>query len=199
VLRGTLVAGVLGVLAIPLALMGWVRTPYQTGVSAHVEQPVPFDHRHHVRDDGIDCSYCHWPAERSPSAGIPSSELCMGCHAQILSDSPLLAPVRASVEEGTPIPWLRVTRLPDFVFFDHRAHFAAGVGCETCHGRVDLMPRVRKVVAMSMSWCVDCHREPSAAIRPSSEITTMGYEPGTDGSAAPVQSAAPTDCSTCHR
>ncbi len=200
VFRGVLLTLVIGGVAAPVALMAWVRTPYQTGATDRVEQPIPFDHRHHVRDDGIDCRYCHWAAERSPSAGLPSSELCMNCHSQVLNDSPILEPVRTSVAEDRPIPWVRVDRLPDFVYFDHSAHIAQGVGCEVCHGRVDLMPRVRQVRPLTMGWCLDCHRDPASRIRPPDEVTTMGYASTSRGKAGrPSRGPAPTSCTTCHR
>ncbi len=149
-------------LAIPLGAWIWVRTPYSTKQSDAPIQPVRFDHRHHVRDDGIDCLYCHSSAVSSSRAGIPSSELCMGCHAQIWSASPALAPLRDSYFRDRPIVWRRVNQLPDFVHFDHSAHLARGVACETCHGRVDLMAGVYPEHSLTMSWCLDCHRDPSA-------------------------------------
>jgi len=200
VFRGLLLALVIGGVAVPVGLMAWVRTPYQTGATDRIEQPIPFDHRHHVRDDGIDCRYCHWAAERSPSAGIPSSELCMNCHSQVLNDSPILEPVRTSVAEDRPIPWVRVDRLPDFVYFDHSAHISQGVGCEVCHGRVDLMPRVHQVRPLTMGWCLDCHRNPASRMRPPSQVTTMGFA-STSGAntSVPSRGPAPTSCTTCHR
>ncbi len=199
VFRGVLLALLLAAVAIPVALMAWVRTPEQTGRTDHVEQPIPFDHRHHVRDDGIDCRYCHWSVERSPSAGLPASELCMNCHGQVLNASPILEPVRTSVAENRPIPWVRVNRLPEFVYFDHSAHVSHGVGCETCHGRVDLMARVRQVAPLSMGWCLSCHRDPASNLRPLDEITTMGYRSAAaDTVPSDVRIPAPTNCTTCH-
>lgn len=218
--RATLLVLVLLAVAVPLALMGWVRTPYALGLHEPVEQPVPFDHRHHVRDDAIDCRYCHWTADRAPEAGVPPSDLCMNCHSQILNDSPILEPVRESVEEDRPIRWRRVHRLPDFVYFDHGVHVTAGVGCESCHGRVDLMARVYQTEPLTMGWCLDCHREPEPHLRPPSEVTTMGYRASAaagesrpparaaDGSGdasgetpeAALRDVSPgTDCTTCHR
>lgn len=183
--RGALLAAALMVVAVPVALMTWARSPRALGLRGPVEQPVPFDHELHAGADGIDCRYCHWTADRSSWAGVPPSELCMGCHVQILTGSPDLELVRRSVEEGRPIAWRRVHRLPDFVFFEHRAHDRAGVGCETCHGRVDRMTRVEQVAPMTMGWCLDCHRNPEPALRPVEEVTTMGYgEDGIDRKAA---------------
>lgn len=142
VFRAVLLVGALVVLGVPTLLMAWVRTDGQNEVGIEVEQPIEFDHRHHARDDGIRCLYCHHEAERGPTAGVPDTALCMGCHNQIWNDSPQTAPIRESWDHRTPIRWRRVTRLPDFVFFDHSAHVSNGVGCETCHGRVDLMASV---------------------------------------------------------
>ncbi|HVS11944.1 MAG TPA: cytochrome c3 family protein [Planctomycetota bacterium] len=192
-------------LAVPIALMGWVRTPYVTGELVPIEQPVPFDHRHHVVDDGIDCRYCHLTVERSPTAGLPSTEVCMGCHSQIWNDSPLLEPVRQSFFESRPIAWQRVHRLPDFVFFNHAIHVAKGIGCESCHGRVDRMPRILQVVPLTMGWCLECHRDPVSHLRPREAITAMGWRPESDAAALRAvlakryQVSPSTDCSSCHR
>lgn len=161
----------------PLFLMWWVRTPYVTGQFSQLTQPIPFDHRHHVVDDGINCVYCHVDVERSPYAGVPPTELCLNCHSQIWNTSPALDLVWRSNRDRRPIPWERVTYLPDFVFFNHAIHVHKGVGCESCHGRVDEMPRVYQVAPLTMSWCLDCHRHPERFLRPIDAVTTMGYRP----------------------
>jgi hypothetical protein len=171
VLRAVLL-GVLGlVVGLPALAMAFVRTPWVTHVGHRMEQPLAFDHRHHVRDDGIGCLYCHWQAERSRFAGIPPTEVCLGCHAQIRTESPLLAPLWDSVASGTPIRWRRVHDLPDFVAFDHASHVHGGVGCGTCHGDVAGMASVARVEPLTMQWCTDCHEQRGAA----------------------------TSCTTCHR
>lgn len=139
--------------------MLYVRTAYNTGQTVQVTQPVEFDHRHHVGDDGIACVYCHTSAETAASAGYPATEVCMGCHNQIWNESPLLAPVRNSWFERRPIAWNRVHNLADFVFFDHSVHVQRGIGCVACHGRVDSMARVYQVESLHMGWCLDCHRD----------------------------------------
>lgn len=185
--------------------MGWVRTPYATGEGDPLEQPVAFDHRHHVADDRIDCRYCHADVEKGPSAGIPSADRCMGCHGQVWSESELLEPVRESYYTGRPIAWERVHRLPDFVFFDHSVHVTNGIGCETCHGRVDRMARIYQVAPLTMGWCLDCHRDPERHLRPLDAITAMGWKPRVPGEApGPVLAEAygvkpKTDCTACHR
>ena len=143
----------------PIGLVAWARTPYATGQDEQVAQPVKFDHRHHVGDAKIACLYCHDGATRSSHAGIPATSVCMGCHAQVWTQSPELALVRDSWFDGKPIHWNRVNALPDHVFFDHSAHLAKGVACTKCHGAVEEMAQVRQAQPLTMSWCIDCHRE----------------------------------------
>lgn len=200
-LVATAVAGI-GVTAFALT---WMRMPAANGQGNPLEQPVAFDHRRHVIDAGIDCRYCHDLVERSAFAGVPPTSRCMNCHAQVRSQSPLLDPVRKSFFGGTPIVWSRVHRLPGFVYFNHSIHVMKGVGCVTCHGRVDRMARVFKVEPMTMGWCLDCHREPEAHLRPLEEITSATWTPPEDGGALGREIAARlgvgrlTDCSVCHR
>lgn len=152
------------ILGIPALLVLWAHTPYATGKGEMPSQPVKFDHRHHVTDAEIDCLYCHDGARRGRVAGVPDTSLCMGCHAQIWTDSPELALVRESAYEHRPLHWQRVTRMPDFVYFDHAAHTTKGVGCERCHGRVETMPQVFAAESLTMDFCLDCHREQAAPI-----------------------------------
>lgn len=203
--RATLVACAAVGGGVPLALMAWVRTPNVTRRYAPVSQPVPFDHRLHVTGFGIDCRYCHSAVERSPTAGIPAASACVPCHSQLWMSSPPLAPVRQSLASGRPIEWNRVHTLPDFVYFDHSAHVTKGVGCETCHGRVDQMARVYQAAPLTMQWCVSCHRDPRPHLRPDSAITTMGWRAPEGQPAlgrrlgAAYHVRALTNCSTCHR
>jgi len=189
----------------PAFLMWWVTTPYVTGQFYQTAQPVPFDHRHHVVDDGIDCLYCHVDAAHSPHAGVPPTELCLNCHSQIWDHSPALALVWRSRLEDRPIPWRRVTFLPDFVFFNHAIHVRKGVGCETCHGRVDEMARVYQVAPLTMGWCLDCHRDPAPHLRPEDAVTVMGYAPARPQAVVgrellqQYHVRSITNCSGCHR
>jgi hypothetical protein len=130
------------------------------------EQPVPYSHRLHAGELEMDCRYCHANVERSHEAMVPPTQTCMGCHTQVLPDSERLAPVRESFETGEPVEWVRVHQVPDTVFFDHSVHLAAGVGCVTCHGRVDQMEVVQVDQPISMGWCLDCHRDPGPGLRP---------------------------------
>lgn len=203
-LLGLIVAGALGV---PVLLIGYVRTPWVTGVGHEVSQPVEFDHRHHVHDDGIDCRYCHYTVEKASKAGMPPSSLCMNCHGQIWNASPLLAEVRESYFEDRPIRWQRVHAMPDFVFFNHSIHVNKGIGCVSCHGRVDQMPGVRQAEPLTMGWCLDCHRNPQAHVRPREEVTNMAWTPPAGEAGRELQRALAqeyglqslTHCSACHR
>src|SRR5581483_7889782 len=141
-----------------------------------VEQVVPFSHQHHVGENGIDCRYCHANVETGAFAGMPTLATCMGCHSQLYTDAPLLAPLVAAFEQGRAFHWRRVHVLPDFVYFDHAPHVANGVGCETCHGRVDRMALVRRVRPLTMRACLDCHRAPQRYLRPREREFAMGWQ-----------------------
>src|SRR6202142_1744388 len=153
---------------------------YATNQGIARTQPVPFSHTHHVGSMGIDCRYCHNTVETSAYANISPTKTCMNCHSQIWVNSPTLEPVRASYRTDQSIPWTRVHDLPDFVYFNHSIHIKKGVGCETCHGRVDKMPLMYAESNLQMRWCLDCHREPEKYVRPRQFITKMGYEPEVD-------------------
>jgi hypothetical protein len=181
------------------------RSNYVTRAHEFVEQPVQFSHRHHVKDDGIDCRYCHTSVETSPFAGIPPTKTCMNCHSQIWSQAPILEPIRASFREDRPVRWVRVHDLPDFVYFNHSIHVKKGMGCETCHGRIDEMPLTLQENSLQMEWCVNCHRNPENYVRPRSEVFTMGYKPTRPQSVIGPELVKEygirgnTSCSTCHR
>jgi len=153
------------------------RSPYTSDVRIAKDQPVPFSHRHHVGELGIDCRYCHTSVETSAFAGIPPTETCMNCHKQIWSESPMLAPVRDSYKNDEPLRWTRVHDLPDFAYFNHSAHITKGVGCVSCHGRVDQMPLTWQHGDLTMGWCLDCHRNPEPHIRPREEVFNVAWQP----------------------
>ena len=186
-------------------VMTFNRSSYVTGAQVVREQPVQFSHQHHVQTVGLDCRYCHTSAETAAFAGIPPSKTCMNCHSQIWSTSPYLEPVRASVREDRSLRWRRVHDLPDFAYFNHSVHVKKGVGCETCHGRVDQMPLMLQEKSLQMEWCVECHRAPAKYLRPRSEIYTMGYRPAEAQSVLGPRLVREyhvnprTSCSACHR
>jgi hypothetical protein len=183
-------------------------SPWTTQVNTPKEQPVPFSHEHHVRGLGLDCRYCHTSVERSGFAGIPPTETCMNCHKQIWTNAELLEPVRASYAKNTPIQWVRLNDLPDYVYFNHSVHVAKGVGCVTCHGPVDRMPLMFQHASLQMEWCLSCHRNPGPNLRPRDEVFNVSWQPPAEPAAAGALQAklikdydvqSLTSCSTCHR
>jgi hypothetical protein len=187
------------------------RSAWNTGQWLERQQPVQFSHKHHVGDDGLDCRYCHTSVEISASAGMPSTNTCMNCHKQIWADSAYLEPVRDSFRTGKPIEWIRVHDLPDYVYFNHSIHVNKGVGCSTCHGRVDQMPIAYQASSLQMEWCLACHRNPENFVRPKEKIFDMAWpaenkskEQLTAGMTLKAEyhiqpAKVLTSCSTCHR
>ena len=205
--RVVLIAIVVG----PFLLIGLayavMRSSYVTGQNVTLHQPIPFSHKHHVGDDGIDCRYCHTSVEKSAFAGLPPTTTCMTCHSQLFTNAAMLAPVRNSLAEHKPIHWQRVHRLPDYVYFDHSVHIAKGIGCTTCHGPVGTMPLMRQAAPLTMGWCLDCHRNPAPNLRPPSQIFSLNWAPPKDQLEQSkkllvqyhIQTEHLTDCSRCHR
>jgi hypothetical protein len=205
-------ASVIAIVFVVLSL-GWViltlqRSDLVTSANQFIEQPVQFSHQHHAGGIGIECRYCHTSVEVSPSAGIPPTKTCINCHSQIWNQSPYLEPVRASFRDDRPLNWIRVHDLPDFVYFNHSIHVKKGVGCETCHGRVDRMPLMFQAKSLQMEWCLDCHRDPARYVRPVDQITTMGYVPAEAQAVMGPRLVQEyriagvdqlTSCSVCHR
>jgi len=180
-------------------------SPKYTDIGYRPEQPVPYSHKLHVGDLGLDCRYCHVGVEVSASATIPPTQTCMNCHTLIKADSKKIEGVIESWTKGTPIEWIRVHDLPDYAYFNHSAHVKVGVGCESCHGNVDEMEEVMQVKALSMSWCLDCHRQPEEHLRPVDQVTNMKWIPPENQMMLARQIIEekninpPVDCSGCHR
>ncbi|MDC3379213.1 cytochrome c family protein [Planctomycetota bacterium] len=196
-------------------LVGFGSSDKTLAVGYAPEQPVPYSHALHAGELGIDCRYCHTSVEQGRFANIPPTQTCMNCHSRIRTTSPKLAPVRESYETGAPIEWIRVHDLADFSYFNHSAHVTRGVSCVECHGRVDTMEVVYQAESLSMSWCLDCHRNPATHLRDPEvdRITDLTWSPPAGENGEPALSRAeygqqviekydlnpPTDCSTCHR
>jgi hypothetical protein len=206
--RLSIIGGGILITVLLLAIAGFVYSSFMTGVGIERRQPVPFSHKHHVADVGIDCRYCHTSAEKAAFAGIPPTKICMNCHTQIWADAPVLEPVRESWRTGRSIQWIRVHKLADFVYFNHSIHVNKGVGCVTCHGEVDQMPWIRKTHSLYMEWCLECHRAPARFIRPREYTFSMDWQPAEDQvnmgrrlvKDYRIQSPRDlTSCSTCHR
>jgi hypothetical protein len=181
------------------------RSSWGSNAGVAREQPVPFSHKHHVGELGIDCRYCHTSVEISANAGFPPTQTCMNCHAQIWAQSPTLEPVRASFRSGESLEWIKVYDLPDFVYFNHSIHVAKGIGCASCHGRIDRMNLTWQQPSLHMEWCLDCHRNPAQYVRPRSEVFNMEWEAPSDQlelgrelvAAHDIHSR--DDCTACHR
>ena len=174
--RMSLILTGLIVIALGVTLDQLQRSPWVTRQGQRADQPVPFSHKHHVQGLGIQCQYCHTTVERSSYAGIPPTKTCMNCHAQIWTNAQLLEPVRQSWATGESIRWIRVHDLPDYVYFNHSIHVNKGIGCSSCHGRVDLMPIMYQENSLQMEWCLNCHRNPAKNLRPTGEIYNMAWE-----------------------
>ncbi len=204
-MRLGIVACLLGVLLVFAGLELYVRSPYVTQVGVPVDQPVPFSHKHHVLDDGIDCRYCHTSVETAAFAGMPPTQTCMNCHSQVWAQSPVLEPVRQSFATGQPIQWNRVTNVPDFVYFDHSIHVQKGIGCSSCHGQVDQMPLTFKAESLQMSFCLECHQHPEQYVRPRQEVFNMSWQPPANQAQEGLRLVheygieSKISCSTCHR
>ena len=198
-----------GLLATAAAVVGWllVWSPYMTQQNIVVPQPVPFSHQHHVEGLGLDCRYCHTSVEDASFAGIPPTKTCMTCHSQIWTNAAILAPIRDSYANNTPIQWTRINDLPDYVYFDHSIHIAKGVGCTTCHGPIGEMPITWKGESLKMSWCLNCHRHPEKYLRPADQVFNADYQTPSNQVALgqqlvkqyDIQLNLLTNCSTCHR
>ena len=178
--RASLVLSGLIVIALGVTLNSLQRSPWVTRQGQRPDQPVPFSHLHHVQGLGLQCQYCHTSVEKSMYAGIPPTKTCMNCHSQIWTDAQLLEPVRQSWATGASIHWIRVHDLPDFVYFNHEIHVSKGIGCASCHGRVDEMPLMYEQNSLQMEWCLNCHRNPAKNLRPTAEIYNMAWQGPSD-------------------
>ena len=205
--RVTIFGGALIVAALAFGLYEIALSPWYTDQDVTRQQPVPFSHRHHAGELGIDCRYCHTSVEKSSFAGVPPTQTCMTCHSQIWTNASMLEPVRASYRDDTSLPWIRVNALPDFVYFDHSIHVSKGIGCTTCHGQIAEMALTERAGTLYMSWCLNCHRQPEKFVRDKSEVFNPFYEPPSGAKQLELGRQLVKDyhiqsyqhCSTCHR
>src|SRR3990172_8849495 len=175
--KATLFGGVFILALAAWALLTIERSSYITQAKLVREQPVPFSHRHHVMQLGIDCRYCHTSVEESNFAGIPPTKTCMTCHSQIHSTAEMLAPVRESWQTGKSLEWVRVHDLPDFVYFNHSIHVKKGVGCETCHGPVGKMALTWSENSRNREWFGECHRALKNLVGPRKAVFELNWKP----------------------
>jgi len=190
------------------AVLVLARSPYITNQHVTRNQPIQFSHKHHVGDDGIDCRYCHTGVENSAYAGIPPTRTCMNCHSVLFNNVGYLETIRESYRTDESIHWVKVHRLADYVYFNHSIHVNKGIGCSTCHGSVNQMPLMFQESPLNMNWCLDCHRNPQANLRPKDQIFNMDWKAPANQEEAGRQLATEyklrttaelTSCSTCHR
>jgi len=192
-----------------IALIAYGVNPEAIRIGYMPEQPVPYSHALHVGELGLDCRYCHNTVDRAGFSAVPPAGTCMNCHGNVREDSPKLLPIRESYATGQPVEWIKVHDLPDYVYFNHSAHVTRGVGCESCHGRVDQMVEVSQQKPLTMGWCLDCHRDPTPNLREPADVTVMGFDDRFDDSNARREFGQSiqqkynlkpnTNCSTCHR
>ena len=204
-LRPALAIGLIGLPIYLIVLIGYGTSARTTAVGYQPRQPVEFSHELHAGQLGIDCRYCHTSVEEAATASVPPTQTCMNCHQKVRAESPKLIPVRESFATGMPITWVRIHDLPDYVYFNHSAHVARGVGCVSCHGRVDKMAEVHQDQPLTMGWCLDCHRNPEPHLRPVEFVTDLDWVPTEDPLALGKRLREQhdinpsTDCYTCHR
>lgn len=189
------------------AAITYYATPKYSRVGYAPVQPVPFDHALHAGQLGMDCRYCHVGVEKSATSSVPSAQTCMNCHSIIKPQSPLLEPVRRSYETGEPVPWVKIHAAPDYVFFNHSVHVNRGISCVECHGKVNEMTVVRQDQPHSMSWCLDCHRNPAERLRNPADVFNLDSQTLADQ--GKLEQAhqfikdwkvrPPQSCSGCHR
>lgn len=203
--RVSIYGAVIAIAVVAYAASVVTQTTYVTDTYVEQPQPVPFSHKHHVAELGIDCRYCHSTVEVSSSAGMPPTQTCMACHSQIWTNAAILEPVRVSYRDSKPIEWTRVNAVPDFVYFNHSIHIAKGVGCTTCHGPIADMNITWRAESLYMRWCLGCHNAPEKYLRPRSEVFNPFYKPPADQEALGLRLMAEykvqrlTNCTTCHR
>ncbi len=204
-LRPALAVGLLALPVYLIVLIGYGTSAKTTAVGYSPDQPVDYSHALHAGRLGIHCRYCHTSVDTAARASLPPTQTCMNCHQKIRAESAKLIPVRESFATGLPVRWIRVHDLPDYVYFNHSAHVSRGVGCVSCHGRIDKMEKVYQEKPLTMGWCLDCHRNPEPNLRPIHQVTNLDWIPSEDPAAMgrrlreEYNINPSTDCWTCHR
>ncbi|WP_411825855.1 cytochrome c3 family protein [Luteolibacter sp. AS25] len=217
------IAFCLGTIVFGIALaFAYYATPKAQVVGYQPTQPIPFSHKIHVDQLGLDCRYCHSFVDVAGHSNVPSGNTCWNCHQHVQKDSPKLEPLHRSMDEsypgydGKPIEWVRVHKAPDYVYFNHSAHVNRGISCQSCHGDVNKMEVVYQAESHSMGWCLDCHRAPEEHLRPLEEVYNLNYNDDdvkkytTDSSIKTTKDLGKqlkdtfnvhpkTSCATCHR
>jgi hypothetical protein len=200
-----------GGLAVVFVVWYWF-SPRHLEVGYQPEQPIQYSHKLHAGLLGMDCRYCHRNVEEGAVASIPDADTCYGCHGagRVRATSDKLELLRTNYGDGTgdnpPIEWVKVHMLPDYAYFNHAVHLKAGVGCVSCHGRIDQMEVVRQVEPLSMGWCLECHRDPTPHLRPAgvppTQMDWLADEASIEQAKGRLdrhELTPPTHCSACHR
>lgn len=189
---------ILFVAAAVFAITYYTSFAERNNVGYQPEQPIAYSHKLHAGDMKIDCRYCHYDADKSKFANVPSADVCMNCHAVVKKDSPEIQKLTKYYEEDRPIPWKRVHKVPDFVYFPHNAHIGAGVACVNCHGNIEQMEVVGQVRAFTMAACLDCHKDPQKNITSALQPPLMMQYSKTVSDVSQIK-PGPQNCSACHR
>jgi hypothetical protein len=201
------VAGLVIGLGAVSGIAGYAYYTYPTVIDTGYtpEQPVPYSHKLHVGQMGLDCFYCHSTVYKAAYAAVPATQTCMNCHTKVKDNDPRLQPIRDSFASGKPVEWVHIHILPDFVYFNHSVHISAGVSCVSCHGRIDQEIEVHQEKPLNMAFCLECHRDPAPRIRPTELVTKLDWVPDRDAREigqeliAQKHLSPPTNCSGCHR
>ena len=187
--------------------MWYYFTPKYTRVGYQPAQPVPFPHDVHAGQLGMDCRYCHSFVEVAAHSNVPNTQTCMNCHSQVQKDNPKLLPVRQSWTSGQPVEWVQIHKTPDYAYFNHSVHVNRGISCYSCHGQINHMDVVGEKQPLSMSWCLSCHREPEAHLRPEAQVFNLDWTPPAGQNQKDIGLALkkqwnvnpPENCAGCHR
>lgn len=196
---------ILFVILFVIYLFAYWFSPSSLEIGYQPEQPIPYSHQFHAGELGIDCRYCHYNVEKAAHANIPSAELCLNCHNQIKTNSPHIKKIKEHYDNNTPIEWVNVHMLPDYSYFNHSRHVNSGISCVQCHGRVDQMEIVQQVESLSMSWCLECHRNPEKYVWPKDQVTNLDWQPEEDQLVMGKRLVEEyhlnpkVQCSVCHR
>ncbi len=201
------VAGLVIGLGAVSGIAGYAYYTYPTVIDTGYtpEQPVPYSHKLHVGQLGLDCFYCHSTVYKAAYAAVPATQTCMNCHTKVKDKDPRLQPIRDSFESGKPVEWVHIHILPNYVYFNHSVHISAGVSCVSCHGRIDQEIEVHQEKPLNMAFCLECHRDPAPRIRPTELVTKLDWVPDRDPAEIGRELIAqkhlnpPTNCSGCHR
>jgi mono/diheme cytochrome c family protein len=201
--KSSALRGIVGVVFALVLLYEGVQSVMAVGLTQGYQptQPIAFSHKIHAGENNINCAYCHTSVYKGKSANIPSANICMNCHSQIKTESPEIKKIYRAIERKQPIQWVRVHNLPDLAYFNHSQHTqVGGIQCQTCHGPIQNMEVVYQYSALTMGWCINCHRETPLNTKGNAYYDNLVKLHDKSNSAVPftVSSNGGTECSKCH-